>query len=76
LTAYLSSVIPSPILPSDLVLDLSKPEHASSNLKSPSVLRLHKLATVHQRDAVRKVGELSDAVMAEVESSLRILLKL
>ena len=76
LTAYLSSVIPSALLPSDLVLDPSKSEHSSTNLKSRSVLRLHKLATVHRRDAVRKVGELSAVLMAEVEARLRALLKL
>lgn len=76
LTAYLSSVIPSPLLPSDLLLDPSLPAYAGTNLKALSVIRLHKLASVHQRDAFRRVGTLSAAAMLEVEQRLRILLAL
>ena len=76
LTAYLSSVIPSTLLPSDIVLDPGQPQHAATNLKARSVLRLHKLATVHLRDIVRKLGVLSAATMTEVDSRLRTLLKL
>ena len=45
LVSYISSVIPSQLLPSDLVLDPAKPEFRSTNLKTLSTLRLHKLAT-------------------------------
>jgi mRNA interferase MazF len=76
LVAYISSVMPSALLASDVVLDPSKPEHASANLKSISVLRLHKLATIHQRSIVRYLGILSPAVEAEVASKLRGLLNL
>jgi mRNA interferase MazF len=75
-TAYLSSVIPGALLPSDLLLDPSQPEHASTNLKQRSATRLHKLATVHQRDLFRKLGELSPTAMALVEGKLRGLLSL
>src|SRR5947209_20190505 len=51
LTAYISSVIPNPLLPSDLLLDPGSPIHQGTNLKVVSVVRLHKLATLHQRDA-------------------------
>jgi mRNA interferase MazF len=76
LTAYISSVIPPNILPSDLLLDASKPDYASTNLAQVSVLRLHKLATLHQRDAVRLIGVLSATVMQEVGTRLRVLLNL
>ena len=45
--AYISSVIPSPLLASDILIDPHKPEHQSTRLKTVSVLRLHKLATIH-----------------------------
>jgi mRNA interferase MazF len=76
LTAYISSVIPATLLPSDLLLDASQPEFASTNLKQVSVLRLHKLSTVHQRDVVRLIGALDPSVMPQVESRLRTLLNL
>jgi hypothetical protein len=66
LTAYISSVIPTPLLPSDVLLDPTLPEHGGVNLKAASVIRLHKLATIHLRDALRQ----------EVEKRLRILLAL
>jgi mRNA interferase MazF len=47
LVAYISSVIPNPLLPSDIVLDPATAEHRSTNLKNTSALRLHKLATIH-----------------------------
>jgi mRNA-degrading endonuclease toxin of MazEF toxin-antitoxin module len=69
-------VIPDPLLPSDLLLDPRLPDYRSTNLKALSVVRLHKLATVHQRDAFRRLGVLSAAGMQQVESRLRTLLNL
>src|ERR1017187_6037823 len=45
LVAYISSVIPSQPLPSDIMIDPTK--FPSTNLKTSSALRLHKLATIH-----------------------------
>ena len=41
--AYISSVIPAQALPSDLLMDPSKPEFRPTRLKTISTLRLHKL---------------------------------
>ncbi len=76
LVAYISSVVPSTLLPTDIVLDPSKSEHAATNLKTTSVLRLHKLATIHARNIVRRMGTLSPAARHEVEAKLRNLLGL
>jgi mRNA-degrading endonuclease toxin of MazEF toxin-antitoxin module len=76
LAAYMTSVAPSALLPTDLVLDPSLPEHASTNLTALSIVRLHKLATLHQRDVHRLLGTLSATTIAEVDSRLRILLGL
>jgi len=76
LTAYISSVNPAVILPSDLVLDPNLPEYASSGLKLTSTLRLHKLATLHERTFVRRLGNLSQVAATEVSQRLRVLLKI
>jgi mRNA interferase MazF len=76
LVAYISSVVPSALLPTDIVLDPATAQHASTMLKTRSVLRLHKLATVHARNVVRHLGTLSDSTSLEVKERLRSLLDL
>jgi mRNA-degrading endonuclease toxin of MazEF toxin-antitoxin module len=75
LVAYISSVIPHPLLSSDIVLDPTTAEHAATNLKTTSVLRLHKLATIHCRAVVRRLGHLSEVTAVEAERRLAALLK-
>lgn len=76
LVAYVTSIMPSPILPTDILLDPADPEHAGAKLKQISVVRLHKLATLHRTDFVRFVGKVSPKTWTEVESKLRLLLNL
>jgi hypothetical protein len=76
LTAYISTAIPPSFLPMDILLDATKPEYASTKLTQVSVLRLHKLATLHRRDMIRYVGVLSPTVKQDVETRLRTLLNL
>ena len=76
LVAYISSVLPPSTLPSDIVLDPAQAEHAGTNLKTVSVLRLHKLATIHRRSLVRYLGMLSSSAWTDVTSNLRVLLGL
>ena len=76
LVAYISSVVPSALLPTDIVLDPVTAQHASTMLKTRSVLRLHKLATVHARNLIRRLGTLSHATSGEVKERLRSLLEL
>jgi mRNA-degrading endonuclease toxin of MazEF toxin-antitoxin module len=76
LVAYISSVVPSSQLPTDIVLDPSAAEFRSTNLKTKSVLRLHKLATIHASVIVRRLGTLSTNISAEVDLKLRSLLAL
>ena len=76
LTAYISSVIPPVVLPSDLILDPSLPAYASTNLKATSVVRLHKQSTLHRRDVFRLLGVLAPAAITEVDLRLRALLGL
>ncbi len=76
LVAYISSVIPSTLLPTDIVLDPADPKFASTKLKIKSVLRLHKLATIHQRSLARQLGRISPAVQQDVNDLVRDLLNL
>lgn len=76
LVAYISSIIPTPLLPSDIILDPVTADHASTNLKTTSVVRLHKLATIHSRSLARHLGSLSPITTSEVDAKLRTLLRL
>jgi mRNA interferase MazF len=76
LVAYISSVIPAHLLPSDLVLDPSKPEFSSTHLKGVSALRLHKVATIHASSLARYLGSIDRSVFRSVEEKLRGLLSL
>ena len=76
LTAYISSVIPSTLLPTDILLDPSQPNHQVTNLKVLSVLRLHKLATIHTSSVQRFLGKLSAITEADVAAKLEALLQL
>ncbi|MBM3810005.1 MAG: type II toxin-antitoxin system PemK/MazF family toxin [Acidimicrobiia bacterium] len=74
LVAYISSVLPAELMPSDLVLDPAKPEFRSTNLKTTSVLRLHKLATIHASMIARHLGDLPGSQKKTVSAKLHHLL--
>ena len=76
LVAYISSVMPTQPLPSDLVIDPSKPEFRSTHLKTISALRLHKLATLHCSSLARRPGVIDSATSTAVSNKLRSLLTL
>jgi hypothetical protein len=76
LTAYMTSVIPPTLLPTDLVIDPGQPQHAGTGLKQATLLRLHKLATIHDTDIVRQLGQVSPVTWSDAETRLRLLLNL
>jgi mRNA-degrading endonuclease toxin of MazEF toxin-antitoxin module len=76
LVAYMTSVTPTPLLATDIVVDPAVPEHATTKLKQVTVVRLHKLATIHNSDVARLLGKLSPKTWTEVEMKLRLLLNL
>ena len=73
LVAYISSVTPAQLLPSDLVIDPSKPEFRSTNLKTLSTLRLQKLATIHSSSLARHLGAIDATTLGVVAQKLRSL---
>lgn len=76
LVACISSVIPSQLLPSDLILDPAAAEFRSTNLKTGSTLRLHKLATIHCSSLARYLGTLDNPAWNVARSKLKALLNL
>lgn len=59
IVSYISSVVPPVLLASDLLLDPSRPAMQTTNLKTTSVLRLHKVATIHTPSGQRYLGKLA-----------------
>ena len=76
LVAYISSVVPSTPLSSDIVLDPAQTQHQSTRLKTKSVLRLHKLATIHASSLQRRLGKITGTTQQNVDAKLRVLLNL
>jgi mRNA interferase MazF len=74
LVAYISSVIPAQLLPSDMIMEPSKPEYLSTHLKIVSALRLHKLATIHASSLVRFLGALDGSILVQAKTKLKTLL--
>jgi|SRR5579864_99620 len=74
LVAYISSVIPTQPLASDLIMDPSTPEFEGTHLKVVSALRLHKLATIHSSSVVRHLGAVDATQFGVVGDKLRALL--
>jgi len=74
--AYITSVMPAVAMASDITLDPKNPDHASTNLRTISVVRLHKLATIHQSDLVRYLGRISAITQTQIDTILRALLNL
>ena len=71
--AFISSQMPTDLLPSDLILDTGHADYARTGLRTSSVLRLHRVMTVATSLIQRELGELSPAWQAEVSARLRAL---
>ena len=76
LVSYITSVIPGNFLPSDLVLNPARAECRSTNLKTLSTLRLHKLATIHVSSLVRYLGVVDGPTGNIVAEKLKVFLAL
>jgi len=76
LVAYISSVIPTQPLSSDLILNPGEPEFRSTHLKTISALRLHKLPTIHSSSLARYLGVVDAFTQRTIDEKLKDLLKL
>jgi len=71
LVSYVSSVVPADLLPTDLVIDPRSAADQTTRLKTVSVVRLHKLATIHRTSLVRYLGDLSATRLDDAKARLR-----
>jgi mRNA interferase MazF len=76
LVAYVSSVVPSQPLASDVIIDPDNSAFRSTHLKTTSALRLHKLATIHVSSLARHLGVLEGDAWATAITKLKALLGL
>jgi mRNA-degrading endonuclease toxin of MazEF toxin-antitoxin module len=76
LVAYISSVIPERSLETDITIDPRMEIDGKTGLKTRSVLRLHKLATLHRTSLPRLLGRLSAERFADARAVLRTWLNL
>ncbi len=76
IAAYISSVVPVSLLASDILLDPAQPQHQSTRLRVVSVLRLHKIGTIHVSSLQRYIGHLDSATQQEADNKLRSVLRL
>ena len=74
--AYISSVIPLQPLATDIVLDPANPDFQTTHLKTKSMLRLHKLATIHSTSLARHLGSVNLETSALVATKLKNLLQI
>src|SRR4051794_24234228 len=70
LCAYISSVIPVTLLDTDVELDPATPRFASTKLRVRSVLRLHKLATIHVTSLKRLIGIVDSDPLYDIRDRL------
>jgi len=74
--AFITSRIPASPLETDLVIDSSDPDFASTGLRVSSTLQLHRLMTVTKALLRRELGKLPPAMQAQVNDRLRKLFDL
>jgi mRNA interferase MazF len=72
-SAYITSVVPPLLLPSDIVIDPAAPQSQATGLKVVSTLRLHKLASLHTSSLVRFLGAMDAQEFSLVRIRLRTL---
>ncbi len=74
--AFISSQIPSSLPPSILFLENSDPEFQQTGLKTDSVIRLDKIATIERHLITRRLGKLPDNRLQEMEQALAHVLRI
>lgn len=74
--AFISSVPPQTLLKTDLLIEASHPDFPTTGLKVRSVIKCDKLATVERRILLGEIGQLSHALIQELNERLRYALEL
>lgn len=71
--AFITSVVPPKLEPTDLLLDSSSADFALTGLRVRSALRLHRMVTVSATIIQRQLGILPPNLQAQVQQRLRTL---
>ena len=71
--AYMTSKPPPDPMLTDYPIAPAQPEFAATNLTAVTIVRLHKIATLHRRDFLRRMGELSPQAWVEIDLRLKLL---
>lgn len=71
LCLFISSSMPTDLLPTDFVLESSHPSFSTTGLRHRSVFRAHKLALLHKSLVLRVLGEMKEDLMDEIDQRLR-----
>jgi mRNA interferase MazF len=74
--AFITSSVPTPLEPTDIVLAPGTPDFAGTGLHGRSTFRLHRLVTVSTRIILRQLGTLPPNVQSQIEQRLRVLFAL
>jgi len=74
--AFITSVVPPTLEPTDLLLDPGSPDFAHTGLRVRSALRLHRMVTVSARIIQRQLGVLTPNLEVQVQQRLRTLFAL
>ena len=69
--AFITSVVPPKLEPTDLLLDPGSADFARTGLRVRSALRLHRLVTVSATIIRRQLGVLSPSLQTQVQQRLR-----
>jgi mRNA interferase MazF len=69
--AFITSVVPIQLEPTDLVLEPGNADFASTGLKVRSALRLHRVVTVSTGIIQRQLGVLPSNLQTQVQQRLR-----
>jgi len=76
LCLFISSVISTDLLPTDLIVEKYDPSFHNLGLKFRSIFRTHKLTLLHKSLVLRVLGEVDQSLMEEINRKLRIALAL
>lgn len=69
--AFITSVVPPSLEPTDLLLDPGGVEFAATGLRVRSALRLHRMVTVSAKIIRRQLGVLTPNLQTQVQQRLR-----
>ncbi len=71
IVSFISSRIPTDLLETDIILDLTLPYFAKTGLRVSSTLRLHRMMTVTTTLFRRELGKLPLHIQDEVDNKLK-----